>query len=1314
MLCTGMWAQTVTLTFTGRDAANNWVQLDRVSITNLTKGWQEIIYWPDTILTMQNSTEIIDYANNGGFALSQNNPNPFNGTTDVLLMVSDAGMVTLEITDANGRNVGMHRVRLQSGTHQLRVTLSAAGTYVMTARQNGKSSSIKMVNNGGGSKNAIEKIGIYERTNVMKSGEATKGNVVHPWAYGDDLTIIGYATICGTECTMQFSRQLLYDETTTIYFSESITTPTVAASSVSNITISSASVSSSVSGECGVTSRGFCYGTSSNPTISGQHTTNGSGTGSFTGTINGLTAGTTYYVRAYATNAVGTAYGSQTNFTALALPTVTTNIISNITNNTATGGGNVTSQGTDSVTSRGVCWGISHNPTISNSHTTDGSGIGSFTSNITGLTQGITYYVRAYATNSVGTSYGNEVIFTTSALQLPTVITSEVINIAATTATCSGEVTSDGGATVTERGICLSTTTVSPTINDTHINAGSGTGSFSANISNLSPQTIYFMRAYATNSMGTAYGDHVSFIIPSGQPCPGTATLTDRDGNTYNTIWIGEQCWMRENLRTTHYADNMEIPDGIHYDSTSTSFTSPFRYAPNYDESNVATYGYLYNWAAVMHGASSSGTNPSGVQGICPDGWHVPSDAEWTQFTDYVSSQYFCLNDNTYIAKALASSTGWIDWGGGNCSVGTSPASNNATGFSALPAGSRGYSTFSRSAFFWSTTECNSSQAYCRYLDSFDPLVFRHYYGKYDWLSVRCVRDEGDMPTVTTSFVTDITSSTATSGGNVTSDGGATVTSRGVCWSISHNPTVSDSHTTNGTGMGSFTSSLTGLSSGTTYSVRAYATNSVGTAYGSEESFTTEIEMPQDGQPCPNAATLTDIDGNTYNTVQIGNQCWMKENLRTTHYADNTAIPVGSTYSNTEPYRYAPNNNESNVATYGYLYNWAAVMHGASSSSANPSGVQGVCPTGWHVPSNAEWTELTDYVSSQSQYVCGSDNTYVAKALSGNIGWNSNYDGECVVGNSITSSYSNATGFSALPAGYYRGNPYGLCSYAYFWSATECGSSTAYCRSLYYKNANVSRVGTNDHCGFSVRCLRDTTETETSQDGHPCPNATTLTDIDGNTYNTVQIGSQCWMKENLRTTHYTDNTPIPVGGTFSYTDPVLCAPNGDENNVATYGYLYNWAAVMHGTGSSSANPSGVQGVCPTGWHVPSDAEWTQLTDYVSSQSQYVCGSDNTYIAKALASATGWNSNITTCAVGNTPSSNNATGFSALPAGYRSIYSGDVGYYDNVGNSAHFWSTTENEINNSNAHNRYFNYYGVTVTRNVSGKCVGQSVRCLRD
>lgn len=215
---------------------------------------------------------------------------------------------------------------------------------------------------------------------------------------------------------------------------------------------------------------------------------------------------------------------------------------------------------------------------------------------------------------------------------------------------------------------------------------------------------------------------------------------------------------------------------------------------------------------------------------------------------------------------------------------------------------------------------------------------------------------------------------------------------------------------------------------------------------------------------------VTDVDGNTYNAVKIGNQVWMAENLKTTRYADGTSINLGDKASYNTAYRYYPNNNSSNVAKYGYMYNWSAVMYKSSSSQSNPSGVHGICPDGWHVPSDAEWTQLTDYVSNQNQYVCGSDNKYIAKALASTLGWN-NSTRLYAVG--CDTSRNNATGFSSVPAGTSSGGCGQFGDSAYFWSSTQDDMGGAYFLCLYYDYPIVSRYSKALDYGFSVRCLRD-------------------------------------------------------------------------------------------------------------------------------------------------------------------------------------------------------------------------------------------------
>ena len=217
-------------------------------------------------------------------------------------------------------------------------------------------------------------------------------------------------------------------------------------------------------------------------------------------------------------------------------PTVSTTAVSFVTNTTASSGGNITLDGGVSVTERGVVWGTTTNPTVAlTTKTVNGSGTGTFTTSITGLTAGTTYNVRAYATNSVGTSYGSNVVFTASPEGggiAPTVSTTAVSSVTSTTASSGGNVASDGGVSVTERGVVWGATT-NPTVPlTTKTVNGSGTGTFTSSITGLTAGTTYYVRAYATNSVGTSYGSNVVFIttesgsLVSVYPNPATSVVT--------------------------------------------------------------------------------------------------------------------------------------------------------------------------------------------------------------------------------------------------------------------------------------------------------------------------------------------------------------------------------------------------------------------------------------------------------------------------------------------------------------------------------------------------------------------------------------------------------------------------------------------------------------------------------------------------------------------------------------------------------------------------------------------------------------------
>jgi hypothetical protein len=199
------------------------------------------------------------------------------------------------------------------------------------------------------------------------------------------------------------------------------------------------------------------------------------------------------------------------------LPAVTTANVSGISQTTASSGGNVSDDGGAEVSSRGVCWSTAENPTTSGSRTSDGTGVGSFTSSLSLLTPGTKYYLRAYATNSEGTSYGTQVSFTTGAILTATVQTTSVSSITGTTAVSGGTITSDGGGSVTAKGVCWALTT-NPTTSNNKTSDGSGSGNFTSNITGLTPATTYYVRGYAINSAGTAYGNEVSFTTAYALP----------------------------------------------------------------------------------------------------------------------------------------------------------------------------------------------------------------------------------------------------------------------------------------------------------------------------------------------------------------------------------------------------------------------------------------------------------------------------------------------------------------------------------------------------------------------------------------------------------------------------------------------------------------------------------------------------------------------------------------------------------------------------------------------------------------------------
>ncbi len=335
---------------------------------------------------------------------------------------------------------------------------------------------------------------------------------------------------------------------------------------------------------------------------------------------------------------------------------------------------------------------------------------------------------------------------------------------------------------------------------------------------------------------------------------------------------------------------------------------------------------------------------------------------------------------------------------------------------------------------------------------------------------IGCSDDDTDPvnpPTLTTLAVTDITETSAKSGGNITDDGGSAVTARGVIWSTSADLTLGNNEgiTSDGAGAGSFTSIITDLEPETQYYVRAYATSSNGTGYGNALAFTTLEET---------TGTVMDIDGNVYQTVIIGNHEWMAENLRVTKYRNGVAIPTGlsnTEWSHTTSGAYAIYNNDDDILqAYGKLYNWYAV-----------DDERGLCPEGWSVPSDADWTQLVNYVVDQGYPNEDGNPNGAANALKSCRQVNSPLGGDCNT-SEHPRWHSHGThhgfdefAFSALPGGHRAsvGSFGGVGDDGRWWSATESSEASAWRRVMYSYSGNVTRGNYGKRGGFSIRCLRD-------------------------------------------------------------------------------------------------------------------------------------------------------------------------------------------------------------------------------------------------
>lgn len=297
-------------------------------------------------------------------------------------------------------------------------------------------------------------------------------------------------------------------------------------------------------------------------------------------------------------------------------------------------------------------------------------------------------------------------------ISLPEVKTLQVKTITHYTCIAGGKIISDGGSTIVKSGICWSKSNPLPDFSGDYV--VSKGNAFNEYLKCLDPNSKYYVRAFATNSKGTAFGDVVVFNTLSDQ----NNTASDIEGNIYKIVKIGDQIWFRENLRTTRYNNGASIPTTT--EEIYEAKEPKYQWVAGNNPKNNANYGRLYTWHVV-----------NDKRNLCPCGWHVPSKEEWTQLIEFLGGPEVAGG------KMKEAGTGkWLD---------PNEGANNSSGFSAIPAGIRDYTTafswFGQSATFWSNTENDVDDAFYYTLDHTNAEIGEDVYSKNAAYSVRCIKD---------------------------------------------------------------------------------------------------------------------------------------------------------------------------------------------------------------------------------------------------------------------------------------------------------------------------------------------------------------------------------------------------------------------------------------------------------------------------------------------------------------------------------------------------------------------------------------------
>lgn len=658
-------------------------------------------------------------------------------------------------------------------------------------------------------------------------------------------------------------------------------------------------------------------------------------------------------------------------------------------------------------------------------------------------------------------------------------------------------------------------------------------------------------------------------------------------GKNYPTIQIGTQCWLQQNIN----AGTM-INGGA--DAQNNSIIEKYCY--NDDPVNCDVLGGLYSWDEMMQYSTDEG-----VQGICPYSWFLPTDAAWSVLVNFLGGED--------VAGGKMKEAGLVHWGSPNTGA------TNESGFTALPGGRRNYDgAYAASGIlgdFWSSTLNYPGNAWSRELNRNFASVARSGNSTSTGLSVRCVGGTVYEPPQTPSnpFPGDGSTFQPVNADLswACSDPENSHLTFDIYFDTQSTPELVQSN------VSSFTYDPGPLDWATTYYWKIVA-NDPGNleTEGPVWSFTTLLAP---GADCPGDATVL-YGGYTYHTVQVGDQCWLRENLNI-----GTMIPDNTGQSDNDIIeKYCYLNNEDSCDVYGGLYQWNEMKQYIIGE-----GARGICPEGWYVPTDAEWAAMISFLGGET--VAGGKMKEAGLAH-----WTSPNTGA-----------TNESGFTALPGGWRNFSEFAnIRAFAFYWGARR-NTGTAWYQAMRYDNENIPRNYTNEVLALSVRCIRAVIPPPPPP--APCPEYPSVI-YEGKTYQTVQVGEQCWLAENLDAgemipgnSNQTDNSIIEK---YCYDD--------DASNCTIYGGLYRWGESMQYSISE-----GARGICPENWHIPASADWWALFNYL--------GGDDVAGGKLKESGTGhW-------FYPNTGATNESV-FTALPGGKC-----DSGNFFSEGQNGHFWSST---------------------------------------